>query len=171
MNRFPVFDDLSTRPGIERLRTFVERLFETRGDDIVFVVLFGSMARGDFGPRSDFDVLVALSRDSSPRWRDRLGDLLSLSPGGIDVFPYTLAELREMEASAHLTLLEAMDHGLPLRDDGTFALMRSRHEDRKRRGLLERLPGAWRRKVDRFEDVPAVPVTAALGEEAHPANR
>jgi predicted nucleotidyltransferase len=57
------------------------------------VVVFGSFARGDYAPGSDIDVFICLSEsDKSPR--DRIPDLLpSTFPVGMDLFPYTRAEI------------------------------------------------------------------------------
>ena len=42
------------------LMTFVERLRQRYGDDLLRVVLFGSKARGDFDVESDLDLLVVV---------------------------------------------------------------------------------------------------------------
>ena len=42
------------------LTTFVERLRQRYGDDLLRVVLFGSKARGDFDAESDLDLLVVV---------------------------------------------------------------------------------------------------------------
>lgn len=113
-------------------------------DTVSSVVLFGSMARGDFGRGSDFDVLVVLRRSERERFLDRLAAFADLTSGGVDVFPYTLDEIASMESGYHLTLIEALDHGIPLLDDGTFAAARERHMARKAAGALERIPVGWR---------------------------
>ena len=55
----------------EALDVFVERLYAHCGDRVRSVILFGSMARGDAGPDSDIDVLVALTNDD-PRLRSQV---------------------------------------------------------------------------------------------------
>jgi len=55
----------------EALDVFVERLYAHCGDRVRLVVLFGSKARGDTGPDSDVDVLVALTNDD-PRLRSQV---------------------------------------------------------------------------------------------------
>ncbi len=140
---------ISDRPHLERLRSFVEALLDRHGDAVAFVVVFGSMARGDFGRGSDYDVLVGLRRTDEERFLDRLGAFGRLAPCGVDVFPYSLDEIRVMESEGHLTLLEALDHGVVLLDDGTFAAARARHDARKAAGAVERLPVGWRLRPDR----------------------
>lgn len=62
-------------------------------DDVDEVVVFGSFERGTYGPGSDLDVLVVLSHATKPV-RDRIPELLPPSfPVGVDLFPFTRAEL------------------------------------------------------------------------------
>ena len=63
------------------------------------VVVFGSFAKGNYAPGSDIDVFIALSRsDKIPR--DRIPDLLpSAFPVGMDLFPYTRAEVEARSGS------------------------------------------------------------------------
>jgi len=62
------FDDRATVQAL--LDKFVARLQETFGDNLVSAVLYGSVARGDFKPRSDIDLLVVF--ESLPlRWPER----------------------------------------------------------------------------------------------------
>ena len=55
----------------DTLREFVLRLKETEGENLLRVVLFGSMARGDFDDESDTDVFVLLHKgDDSKKTYD-----------------------------------------------------------------------------------------------------
>lgn len=58
---------------LTRFKAALDRLY---GPRLARAVLFGSRARGDSGPESDYDVAVFL-RDLNDRWRemDRLADL------------------------------------------------------------------------------------------------
>ena len=47
----------------EALDSLVERLHAKHNGHIQSIVLFGSKARGDFGPDSDIDVVVVLDND------------------------------------------------------------------------------------------------------------
>ncbi|MFM2042148.1 MAG: hypothetical protein RLY86_724 [Pseudomonadota bacterium] len=60
-------------PVLSHVRTAIDRAF---GPRVERVVLFGSRARGDGMPESDYDVAVFL-RDLDDRWgaMDRLADL------------------------------------------------------------------------------------------------
>lgn len=78
---------------IERLRQWAESLRSR--PEVLAVVLFGSLARGDCTAASDADVLVVL-RDSPLRFHDRIPLYRPTGVGvSVDVFPYTLAEARQ----------------------------------------------------------------------------
>ena len=53
---------------VRSLRIIVERLIEAYGPERIY--LFGSKARGDYGPDSDFDLLVVVSDDAPPERQD-----------------------------------------------------------------------------------------------------
>lgn len=80
------------------IRRALEDLIEQRyrpDPNVVAVVLFGSFARGDAAPGSDADLLVVLREDRRPP-RDRIPDYLPQGfPVGVDVIPWTEAELEE----------------------------------------------------------------------------
>ena len=63
------------------------------------IIVFGSMAEGNYAPGSDIDVLVVLSRSDEPVW-DRVPRLLPRSfPVPVDLFPYTREELDRLSPS------------------------------------------------------------------------
>jgi predicted nucleotidyltransferase len=104
------------------LERFLEGLLEQKGEDLEFVVLFGSMARGDWSVGSDYDLLIGLSRDDGKRFIDRLEDF-STREGRIEVFPYGRSEWQRMFEGFHPLLLEALEYGVVLWDRGAFAPM------------------------------------------------
>jgi len=114
---------LSDRPEVEKLESFLQSLLQRRGDELEFIVLFGSMARGDWSRGSDYDVLVGLSGDDEKRWIDRLEEFSHPVHGHIEVFPYSRSEWQRMFAEFHPLLLEALEYGVVLFDRGAFAGM------------------------------------------------
>lgn len=62
------------------LRRFRKALAETYGDRLERAVLFGSHARGDAGPESDYDVAVFIRE--SGRWLD---EVIRLAALGTDI--------------------------------------------------------------------------------------
>lgn len=135
---------LSDRPEIESLRAFLETLFSQRGDDVEWVVLYGSMARGDWSKGSDYDVLVGLARDESRRFIDRLGTFLDMSRDGrTEALPYTLDEIRRMFASFNLVVLAALRDGVVLFDRGGWHDLQVRFRTLLADGLLIQEPRGW----------------------------
>lgn len=78
---------------LERLARWAHDLGRA-DENVLAVVLFGSMARGDHTAASDADVLIVL-RDSPLRFDERIPAFIPSDVGiGVDVFPYTLAEVK-----------------------------------------------------------------------------
>jgi len=64
--------------------------------DVEAVVLFGSLVRGDYGRRSDADILVCLRAKRADRPADRIPCLLAAfldAPVPVDVLPLTAEEV------------------------------------------------------------------------------
>jgi predicted nucleotidyltransferase len=142
---------LSDRPELDTLERFLARLLETRADDLEFVVLFGSMARGNWSQGSDYDVLVGLRVEDGKRLIDRIGDLESLVDGNVQVFPYDRPAWERMFESFHPLLLEALDHGVLLFDRGRFAAMREVFSGWRAAGVVTPLDSGWRLEAARGE--------------------
>ncbi|GBD08187.1 hypothetical protein HRbin22_00420 [Candidatus Thermoflexus japonica] len=69
-------------PDQERFERTVQRLLQERGEEIEFLVLFGSIARGDCSWRSDDDLLLGLREADGLRLIDRILHFTPLTPGG-----------------------------------------------------------------------------------------
>src|SRR5438874_11598713 len=76
-----LWEALSDRPDIGRLRHYVEMALAARGEEIEFIVLYGSMARGNWSIGSDFDLLIGLRIDDGKRFLDRVYEYEQLAPG------------------------------------------------------------------------------------------
>ena len=77
------------------------------------IIWFGSRVNGTPAPSSDVDVCVVLAGSSRPV-RDRVGDYLPFGfPVGIDLFPYTEAELERLK-SEHPSWYAAITSGIDL---------------------------------------------------------
>jgi hypothetical protein len=68
--------------------------------EIVRVAYFGSYARGDYVPGSDFDVLIEVSTSDCGDWRHR-GDSYAPAglPVGLNLFVYTTDELARLRVA------------------------------------------------------------------------
>lgn len=116
--------------NLERLVSrFRELLEEQLGENLVSLILFGSVARGDFRQDSDIDFLVVCEALPSDRWQrwdpilaveERLRKELS-SPGGLPL-PYISVILKERrEAAYHSPLyLDLVEDARILLDRGGF---------------------------------------------------
>jgi len=63
--------------------------------NVLEVVLFGSLVKGNAGPRSDADLLI-VPAESRERFTDRIGRYLPAfveASVAVDVFPYTQVEM------------------------------------------------------------------------------
>lgn len=134
---------LSDRPDFGELETFLRRVLDERGDDLEFVVLFGSMARGDWSRGSDYDVLIGLRKDDGKRFIDRIGDFQALTRANIDVLPYARSEWQRLVDQRSLLMLEALDHGIPLWDRGAFADLQRAFQRWRTDGEVTPLPHGW----------------------------
>lgn len=70
-----------------------------KNNNIIEVSLFGSLAKDDYSPRSDVDIFILLEEDSK-RFIDRIPEFLDYFGKiglTVEVFPYTLIEIKKME--------------------------------------------------------------------------
>lgn len=75
------------------------------------VILFGSVVSGTPVPGSDVDLLLILS-SSDRSFLDRIPTFLpGRFPVGMDVFPYTRAEIERMRAAGNPLILRALREG------------------------------------------------------------
>jgi hypothetical protein len=145
-----LWEQLSDRPDIDRLRHYVNEALRQRGGEIEFIVLYGSMARGNWSTGSDFDLLIGLRIDDGQRFLDRVFQYEQIARGPIEPFVYSRSEWEKMWQGLHLTFLEAADHGIPLYDRGTWARIRDEFARYLSSGVVERRQGGWQRYPERL---------------------
>lgn len=136
--------ELSDRPGIDKLERYLARLLAERADEIEFVVLFGSMAKGNWSYGSDYDVLVGLTGADGKRLIDRMAEFDGSMEANIEVFPYDRPACEHMFAGFNLLFLEALADGVVLFDRGAWSGMRERFLRWRADGTLTRLPMGWK---------------------------
>jgi len=90
-------------PILERFRVAVNEIY---GDRVARVVLFGSRARGDAQPDSDYDVAVFL-RDTPNRIAElnRLADLSTALPDETGEFVHAMPYCAEVYNDARMPLM------------------------------------------------------------------
>jgi len=91
----------------------IARQLRDRHPEVRRVVLIGSFARGDAGPRSDLDLVVFV--DSTPVLpRDRPAHYAPASARPVDLVVYTHEEVERMRAAPPPILREALSRGVEL---------------------------------------------------------
>lgn len=135
---------LSHLPEVEKLERFLLRLLEKRGAEIEFVILFGSMAKGNWSASSDYDLLIGLRGEDGQRLIERLGEFLSYAEGDLQPFPYSRSEWERMFREYHPLLLEALEHGVVLHDLGAFARMKETFREWRESGRVCPWRSGWK---------------------------
>ena len=106
---------LDGEKAIAKLRELAAKVVQ-ENPAVQRVLLFGSLARGDYSPRSDADLIVVLA-DDSRRMMDRIPEFLeafSTAPVPVDVLPYTEAELDKMLEDDNFFVKRALREALVL---------------------------------------------------------
>ncbi len=100
------------------------------------VILFGSRARGDWGPWSDYDILILADFDEP--YPDRIRGVLEALKDvrlPVEPHPYTVEEAVEMLRRGCPTVVDALEEGVVLYSSGRLGELRALYEDMRRRGL------------------------------------
>ena len=117
------------------LRAAVEKLVRRLGR-VHAVILFGSRARGDWLPWSDYDLLIIADFDEPYLERlRRILDLLADTPLPIEPHPYTLEEALSMLHRGHPTIVDALEEGVKLYTGPGFERLERLYMELRRRGL------------------------------------
>ncbi len=99
---------------IAGLRSIAKEIQEKKGAKEI--ILFGSIARGDYGLYSDADVLIILEDSDKERFFDRIPELIDffmILPIPVDIFPYTIKEIERMKHN-NLFIKRALTEGIKL---------------------------------------------------------
>ena len=99
--------------AVERaLRVWARRIGDQR-PEVRRIIWFGSRVNGIPAPGSDVDLCLVLTHSDKP-FRERIGDYLPFGfPVGLDLFPYTPAELERLRRE-HPSWHRAMTSGIDL---------------------------------------------------------
>jgi predicted nucleotidyltransferase len=94
------------------------------------IILYGSLARGDFNQRSDIDIIV-ISKELPKDYYQRATLLFELieTYDPIEPLGFTPSEFISMIKSRHCTSLFAMNEGIPLYGDDFFNYLKKIHEE------------------------------------------
>jgi predicted nucleotidyltransferase len=104
-----------SKSRLTEARALSRRIAEVEGENLVRVIAFGSVARGQADPRSDLDLLVVV-RDLSnrPRAEARLARALPSTTYAVDLLVYTQQEVQHWSQSSNSVLHDAVTQGVQL---------------------------------------------------------
>ena len=123
------------KPGEEeKLKKIVERLSEKYR--IYAAILFGSRARGDWGPWSDYDLLIIADFEKPylQRTAEISKELVDIDIP-VEVHPYTLKEAEEMLKKANPLIVDALEEGIILKSANELNHLKKLLERLKEKGL------------------------------------
>lgn len=107
------------------------------------VVLFGSVARGNFRPDSDADVLVVFDKP------DQLEMVYEDCEGAVHPVVKTLDQMEQFIREGEPFYIEMIEDGIPLYDsDGAFKKLSQLVRDAKRAWGLKKTRSGWEWKND-----------------------
>ncbi|MCD6368546.1 MAG: nucleotidyltransferase domain-containing protein [Thermoproteales archaeon] len=121
---------------MEELRRAVDRLRSKY--NVHAVILFGSRARGDWTPWSDYDLLILA--DFKEKYLDRIGVILGLLSDiklPIEPHPYTLKEAIQMLKKGNPMIVDAIEEGKILFHTKRLTKIVKIYNTLKRKGLTK----------------------------------
>jgi len=95
---------------IERLKEFAKRKIN-ENNNILAIILIGSLARGDYTAFSDADLVIIVKEDNR-RFLDRITEFIDADP-----VVYTLSEIKEMSKRNNRLMREIKEYGILLAGD------------------------------------------------------
>ena len=121
----------------EDLRRYVERV--SSRIKLYAAILFGSRARGDHKPWSDYDLLL-IGEFSEP-YLERIKLLLELAQGiklPIEPHPYTLEEALKMLEHGNPIIVDAIEEGDPIMLTEKYRKLLEKYQNMRKAGKLKR---------------------------------
>jgi len=112
--------------------------------DLKLVILFGSLARGDWKESSDIDLLI-VSDDLSD---DPAENFIKLKRGCVEPHGFNSKRFLDELEKPNLVILDALEYGKRLIADRKFMkLVESKFQEVKKKYGLKRVKGTWTWKV------------------------
>lgn len=137
------------------LEGFLDLLLKESPFKLKAFVVFGSRARGDWKPWSDTDVLLIMDGLEGKTLQEVMRELkgvwnglANLPAAGIEARIFTPEEATKLlHKRTSLTILDALEGGVTLYDDGFWSKLKAEFEDMKKKGLVKKTPGGWEIKT------------------------
>lgn len=140
--------ELRGLPRAKELEENVRRLIEEKRDEIVSVVLFGSMAKDTWTTASNYDLLI-VSRRNGRRFFDMALDYYDYFTVPVDLFVYTVEEVNSMFEDLNTLILDALKDGVVLFDEGYWKELHGGFAKLLESGTTEPRPRGWTVKKGR----------------------
>ncbi len=100
---------------LNELKELIKEIFKSR-EDVVRIILFGSILTERFGLGSDADILIILKHSKHTRFFDRIPEFLDYFIKGVsipvDLFIYTEDEIEKMAENKNPLILNALNKGI-----------------------------------------------------------
>jgi len=137
---------MSNLPYAEAIRIYCEKVVEKLRPRAI--ILYGSMATGNYGVGSDVDIIV-ISEKLPKNFLERLDILfkINFTTTPIETLGYMPKEFLEMIARRHPTALYAVADGKPLYDDGFFIEAKRMFETIREKFELVKIEHGWEAKA------------------------
>ena len=137
-----MLERLRELPRFDSLKGFVDSILEQRGDRILSIILFGSMAKGNYTKYSDYDVLIIVSHEELC-FKDRLYEYSMPSDGWVEPVVYTRDEAESMLENLHPLLLDSIRDGIVICDKGLWKSLKARFDEFLKKGTIAPKEGGW----------------------------
>lgn len=134
---------LQDLPRYHSLKSYIEKLLSSdKKDKIKSIVLHGSMARGDYSPSSDIDLLIIVS-EGLKKLNERIYEYSEYSNGWVEPLVYTDKEVIKMFNDFNPLMLYALEEGIIIIDDGFWSELKKKFDRIKREGKIKRKGNSW----------------------------
>jgi len=120
----------------------VEAILKQKGDRILSIILFGSMAKGNYTKYSDHDLLILVSHEEL-NFKDRLYEYSLPSDGWVEPLVYTREEVEFMLGDLHPLILETLKDGLVIYDRGLWSSLKAKFNELLERGTITPKEEGW----------------------------
>jgi len=137
-----LLERLQELPRFDSLKKFLDAILEQRGDRILSIVLFGSMAKGNYTKYSDYDLLIVVSHEEL-NFKDRIYEYSLPSDGWVEPLVYTSEETRSMLEGLHPLILDSLKDGILIYDKGFWKHLKAKFDKFLENGVITPKEGGW----------------------------
>lgn len=137
-----LLERLRELPRFSSLKSFVDAILKQKGDRILSIILFGSMAKGNYTKYSDYDLLIIVSHEELS-FKDRLYEYSLPSNGWVEALAYTQEEVKSMLRAFHPLILDSLKDGLVIYDKGFWSNLKDAFHKLLEKGKLVPKKRGW----------------------------